>query len=78
MSGGRPSAARAAGPVRLRVDWPHCRARGLCAELLPEAIGLDEWGYPIPAREVPEELVAAAREAADACPHRALRLLPPP
>ena len=31
----------------LRVDWPQCRARGLCAELLPERIVLDEWGYPV-------------------------------
>jgi len=28
----------------IRVDWPSCLARGLCAELLPERIHLDEWG----------------------------------
>jgi hypothetical protein len=31
----------------LRVDWPQCRARGLCAELFPEKIRVDEWGYPV-------------------------------
>ena len=36
-----------AGSHVLRVDWPRCRARGLCAELLPERIVLDEWGYPV-------------------------------
>ncbi len=63
------------GPARLRVDWPSCRARGLCAELLPEAVELDEWGYPVVARELPVELRPAAAAAVDACPHRALRLL---
>ena len=31
----------------LRVDWPSCKARGLCHELLPEIVDLDEWGYPL-------------------------------
>ncbi|MDQ1484657.1 MAG: ferredoxin, partial [Actinomycetota bacterium] len=29
------------------VDWTACDGRGLCAELLPERITLDEWGFPI-------------------------------
>ena len=33
--------------MRLRVDPINCHAHGLCAELLPELITLDEWGYPI-------------------------------
>ena len=37
---------------RLKVDWPVCHARGLCFELLPEAIDLDEWGYPIVTAEI--------------------------
>ena len=24
-----------------------CAGRGICAELLPERITLDDWGYPI-------------------------------
>jgi ferredoxin len=31
---------------RLAVDWPACKAHGVCAELLPEIVQLDEWGYP--------------------------------
>ena len=33
--------------MRLRVDPINCHAHGVCAELLPELITLDEWGYPI-------------------------------
>jgi ferredoxin len=62
-------------PVRLRVDPIGCRAHGLCQELLPELIGLDEWGYPILADgPVPPALAAHARRAAAACPVLALRL----
>ena len=33
--------------VALRVDPVACDAYGFCAELLPERITLDEWGYPV-------------------------------
>jgi ferredoxin len=62
---------------RLRVDWPRCRARGLCHELLPEVVDLDPWGYPVVDQEVPAELVRLAREAVRACPLSALRLVEP-
>ena len=59
----------------LRVDPIACRAHGLCAEELPEAISLDEWGYPIlPYGPLPAPLVRRARAAAAACPVLALRL----
>ena len=61
--------------ARLRVDWPACRGRGLCAEVLPELISLDEWGYPVGHGDVPEDLVGLAREAARPCPTLALRLV---
>lgn len=61
----------------LRVDWPQCRARGLCAEVLPERIVLDEWGYPVVLGAVPADERALAREAVTACPRRALRLVRP-
>ena len=32
---------------RLRVNPITCEGHGLCAELLPERIQLDEWGFPI-------------------------------
>lgn len=70
------AAPTGAADARLRVDWPACQARGLCAEVLPELVGLDEWGYPIVAGQVPPALAATARDAVRMCPHSALRLLP--
>lgn len=69
---------KAANPTEqvLRVDWPQCEARGLCAELLPERIVLDEWGYPVILGPVRAEEQALAREAVSACPRRALHLKP--
>lgn len=60
----------------LRVDWPDCQARGLCSEVLPELVTLDEWGYPVVTGEVTDELLGSAREAVRTCPRLALRLLP--
>ena len=61
--------------TRIRVNPLKCEAHGLCAELLPEWIRLDEWGYPvINAEPVPRELEAHARRAADLCPTLALLL----
>jgi len=61
--------------ARLRVNPIACEAHGLCAELLPEIIRLDDWGYPIiETDEVPPELLGLARRAADACPTLALIL----
>ena len=61
---------------RLRVNPIACEAHGMCAELLPEAISLDDWGYPIvDERPLPPELVDHARRAAQACPTFALLLL---
>jgi ferredoxin len=59
--------------VRVRVNPIACKAHGLCAELLPEMISLDDWGYPIvDPRPVPPHLVDYARRAAAACPTLAL------
>jgi ferredoxin len=59
----------------LRVNRIACEGRGLCAELFPEMISLDEWGYPIlDRRAVPAEWGAHARRAVAACPVLALRL----
>jgi ferredoxin len=58
---------------RLRVNPITCEAHGMCAELLPEMITLDDWGYPIlDGRPIPPELLAHARRAAEACPTLAL------
>jgi ferredoxin len=61
--------------IRLRINPIACEGHALCAELLPELIRLDDWGYPIlePA-EVSPELLGLADRAVDACPTLALLL----
>jgi ferredoxin len=61
--------------VRIVIDPSLCDGYGYCAELLPEAIELDEWGYPmVDGRPLPEELLAQATRAARDCPRRAVTL----
>lgn len=64
---------------RLLLDRTRCDGHGSCAELLPELLDLDEWGYPIVRSGerdpvVPRDLEPLARRAAAACPLLALRL----
>jgi ferredoxin len=60
----------------LRVNPISCTGHGVCAELLPELIHLDEWGYPIiDPRPVPPGLKQATRRTVAACPALALRLV---
>ena len=59
--------------MRLRVNPIACTGHGMCAELLPELIKLDPWGYPLLADvAVPSELADHAKRAAAACPTLAL------
>jgi len=61
--------------MRLAVDRIKCDGHGQCAELLPELIRLDDWGYPIVASgEVPNHLVPLAQRAVNGCPVLALAL----
>jgi ferredoxin len=61
--------------ARLRVNRIVCTGHGVCSELLPELVVLDEWGYPvIPDPVVPNGLVPDARRAVADCPVLALRL----
>lgn len=61
------------GPLHL--DPIACTGHGLCAELFPERISLDDWGYPvIEAAELTPELDEHARRAVASCPALALRL----
>ena len=61
--------------TKLRVNPIECEAHGLCAELFPEWVRLDEWGYPIISGEpIPPQLLVHARRAANACPKLALVL----
>jgi ferredoxin len=61
--------------TRIVVDWTACDGRGLCAELLPELVSRDEWGFPL-IRDpiVPASLRDHAEQAIAACPRLALRL----
>jgi len=64
--------------AELRLNPIKCTGHGLCAELLPELIELDEWGYPIiSGLEVAPEAIRDARRAVTACPTLALRLQRP-
>jgi ferredoxin len=60
---------------QLKVNPIDCAGHGACAELLPEMISLDEWGYPLlDPRPVPAGLERQARRAVNGCPVLALRL----
>jgi ferredoxin len=61
--------------MRLRVNPIACEGHGLCAELVPELVRLDEWGFPIVEDTVvPRRLESHARRAVAACPTLALAL----
>ena len=80
-SRGRDGRGLVGAPVskRLRVNPILCEAHGVCAELLPELIRLDPWGYPILAPSpVPPGLQALARRTVASCPALALLLEPSP
>lgn len=59
----------------LRVNPIACDGRGLCAEMAPELITLDDWGFPILQHgPVPSALTGYAQAAVRICPLLALRL----
>lgn len=59
----------------LIVDRIRCDGRGLCAELLPELVRLDDWGYPIISPgPIPDHLLPLAERAVEDCPVLALTL----
>jgi ferredoxin len=60
---------------RLQVDWTRCDGHGICARLLTERIGIDEWGFPVidPAPLTPQQ-ADDAKLAVQACPRLALTL----
>ena len=76
------------GSQRLHVDWTRCDGHGSCAELLPELLALDDWGFPVSRTgerdpDVPAALERHARRAAEGLPaagaaaHRPPRLQHP-
>ena len=61
--------------LELAVDRTRCDGSRLCAELLPELIRLDDWGYPILASgPIPELLLPLAQRAVEDCPVLAIAL----
>ena len=66
------------GPVRrrLRINPTLCEGYGYCAELVPELITLDDWGFPIvSSRDIADEgLLNLSRRAVATCPRLALMI----
>ncbi|HEY8811856.1 MAG TPA: ferredoxin [Candidatus Dormibacteraeota bacterium] len=63
--------------LELAIDRTRCDGSRLCAELLPEFIRVDDWGYPIIAPgAIPTHLLPHGRRAVAACPLLALSLRP--
>jgi ferredoxin len=61
--------------LNMTIDRIKCDGHGLCAELLPELIRLDDWGYPIFAPgPISERLAPFAQRAVATCPVLALAL----
>jgi ferredoxin len=60
---------------RLAIDRIACTGHGLCAELFPEQLELDEWGYPIQSSgPIAGGDRRHAQRAVAACPALAMRL----
>ncbi len=61
--------------ARLAVNPTACAGHGIRAELLPELLTLDEWGYPLLGdHPVPGHLARRTRRAVTDCPALALLL----
>ena len=64
--------------ARLEIDWTRCDGHGLCAALLPERIGRDEWGFLIiSAHPISATDEKSIKRAVTVCPALALRLTRP-
>jgi ferredoxin len=64
------------GQRRLRVNPILCNGYGYCAEIVPELISLDDWGFPI-VNESPiadDKVERLAERAVATCPRLALLL----
>lgn len=59
---------------KLRVNPTLCEGYGYCAEIVPELITVDDWGYPIVSRREidTDDLMRLARRAVATCPRLAL------
>lgn len=59
---------------KLRVNPTLCTGYGYCAEIVPELITVDDWGYPIVSKGPidSDNLLKLARRAMATCPRLAL------
>ena len=68
--------------MKMTVDPTVCAGNGVCHELVPELIALDEWGFPVlglnpsdrTTVDVPRDVATHAKRAANACPKLALKV----
>jgi len=62
--------------LELVLDPVACDGRGVCAEMLPEQIELDPWGFPlIDGADITPALYEHAVRAVHSCPKQALHLV---
>jgi len=61
---------------RIRVNPILCNGYGYCAEIVPELISLDDWGFPIVSNSTIEDerITGLAERAVATCPRLALIL----
>ena len=61
---------------RLQVNPILCDGVGYCAEIVPELVGLDDWGYPMVSADPVRDpaLLRMAERAVSQCPRVALLL----
>lgn len=65
--------------TRLHIDWTRCDGHGSCAELLPDLLAVDDFGFPVSRSGerdpvVPAHDEEAALHAVRNCPLLALRV----
>ena len=61
--------------MKVTLDPSACDGFGFCAEILPEVLSLDEWGFPfVGDGDIQGSLLRPARQAVRSCPRRALML----
>lgn len=64
----------------LHIDWTRCDGHGTCADLLPELITRDDWGFPVLHDDglVDRQQRERADLAVEVCPMLALKLVSAP
>ena len=62
--------------MKLVLDSTACDGYGMCQEVAPELLDLDDWGYAglIGDGSVPSGLADSARQAVAVCPAQALKV----